>query len=156
MNRKVSYFSFLLHQKSCKKIKNSRKSIYLKIGKNWNVFLDGSKNLKKIHFFDRENFFSFFSNFQVNRFSQVFNFFTWFLMQKKAEISYFTIQKFFTPLTNFYPTFVTSKVEHIWVVNMKSEQTSRLKRWGTKTSEGGKNFWIFSSSIAAFICTKNH
>ena len=31
--------------------------------------------------------------------------FTWFLVQKKAEISYFTIQKFFTPLTSFLPHF---------------------------------------------------
>ena len=64
--------------------------------------------------------------------------------------------KVFYPLTSFYPTFVTSKVEHIWVVNMKSEQTSRLKKWGKKLVRGVKNFWIFSISISAFICTKNY
>ena len=47
LNRKVWYLSFLLHQKSCRNIKNLRKSIYFKIGKNekkisrpkkWNFF----------------------------------------------------------------------------------------------------------------------
>ena len=77
-------------------------------------------------------------------------------MKKKVEISYFTIQKFLPPSLVFYPTFVISKVEHIWVVNMKSEQTSRLKKWGKKLVRGVKNFWIFSISISAFICTKNY
>ena len=39
---------------------------------------------------------------------------------------------------------------------MKSEQTSRLKKWGKKLVRGVKNFWIFSISISAFICTKNY
>ena len=30
------------------------------------------------------------------------------------------------------------------------------KKSGVKTSEGGKKLWIFSSSISAFVCTKNH
>ena len=77
-------------------------------------------------------------------------------MQKKAEISYFTIQKFFVPALVFYPTFVTSKVEHIWVVNMKSEQTSRLKKWGKKLVRGVKNFWFGKYGISAFVCTKNY
>ena len=39
---------------------------------------------------------------------------------------------------------------------MKSDQTSRLKKWGKKLVRGVKNFWIFSISISAFICTKNY
>ena len=118
-------------------------------------FLDQKNEIFSNFCFQPKNI-SIFSKFQVNRFSRFFNIFTWFLVQKKAEISYFTIQKFLPPSLVFYPTFVTSKVEHIWVVNMKSEQTSRLKKWGKKLVRGVKNFWIFSISISAFICTKNY
>ena len=155
MNRKVWYLSFLLHQKSCKNIKNLRKSICLKIGKKWEKnFLDQKNEIFSNFCFHPKNI-SIFSNFQVNRFSRVFNIFTWFFVQKKAEISYFTIQKFFTPSLVFYPTFVTSKVEHIWVVNMKSEQTSRLEKWGKKLVRGVKNFWFRKFTVSASFCTKN-
>ena len=57
--------------------------------------------------------------------------------------------KVFTPLTNLLPHFLTSKdskVEHIWVVNMKSEQTSRLKKRGKKKLvRGWKTFGFFRS-----------
>ena len=76
----------------------------------------------------------------------------------KRKLRYHTLwfKSFLPPSLVFYPTFVTSKVEHIWAVNMKSEQTSRLKKWGKKLVRGVKNFWIFSISISAFICTKNY
>ena len=69
---------------------------------NIEIFFAWEVKIWKISLFWPRNFFL---NFQVNRFSRVFNIFTYFFVQKKAEISYFTIQKFFTPLTSFLPHF---------------------------------------------------
>ena len=44
--------------------------------------------------------------FHLHLFSRVFKIWQWFLVQKKAEYSYFEMVKFFTPLTSFLPPFI--------------------------------------------------
>ena len=63
-------------------------------------------------------------------------FFDNFLCKWKLRSRWKKSKSFLPPSLVFYPTFVTSKVEHIWAVNMKSEQTSRLKKWGKKLVRG--------------------
>ena len=89
-------------------------------------------------------------------FASFLRFFANFWCKRKLRFHTFQIKSFLPHSLVFYLTFVTSKVEHIWVVNMKSEQTSRLKKWGKKLVRGVKNFWIFSKSISVFIFKKNH
>ena len=43
--------------------------------------------------------------FHLHLFSRVLKIWQWFLVQKKAEYSYFEMEKFFTPLTSFLPPF---------------------------------------------------
>ena len=80
--------------------------------------------------------------FHLHLFSRVFKIWQWFLVQKKAEYSYFEMEKFFIPL--FYiGDSLKIEFEHA------NYQYSKQKR-------GVKNFCIFWSNISAFICTKNH
>ena len=55
---------------------------------------------------------SIFSNFQREIFSRFLKIFTWFFVQKKAENSYFTNQKFFTPSLVFYPLIWDLHIPH--------------------------------------------
>ena len=109
MNRKVGYLSFLFHKKLCKNIKNSRKSIYLKIGKNWNVFLVEAKIWKNFIFFVEKFFFSFFSNFQVIDFREFLIFLHNFLCKRKLRSHTLRFKSFLPPSLVFYPTFLALK-----------------------------------------------
>ena len=109
--------------------------------------MDQKKHDQKKVFLVRKFFNSIFSYFQEKIFSWILKLFT---CKRKVRMSTSWIKSFLPPSLVFYPTFVTSKVEHISVVNMKSEQTSRLKKWCKKLVRGVKNFWIFSSKIFVF------
>ena len=82
-------------------------------------------------------------------FSRVFKIWQWFLVQKKAEYSYFEMQKFFTPLTSFLPPF-------FYIEDSLKIEFEHANYQYSKQKRGVKNFCIFWSNISAFICTKNH
>ena len=80
--------------------------------------------------------------FHLHLFSRVFKIWQWFLVQKKAEYSYFEMEKFFTPLTSFLPPL-------FYVENSLKIDFEHSKHLIFKPKKGGKKFlhlkvWIFS------------
>ena len=61
------------------------------------MFFGWKQKFEKISFFGREIFFSFFSNFQANRFSRVFNIFTWFWCKRKLRYHTLRFKSFLPP-----------------------------------------------------------
>ena len=74
----------------------------------------------------------------------VFNIFLWFFVQKKAEVPYFSNQKFFTPLKSFLPPVFHSKTPHkiknFTLFNRLGRHLFQ-KRGVKKLSRRVKNFW---------------
>ena len=89
------------------------------------------------------------TKFHFELISRISKIFSWFFVQMKAEYSYFTNQKFFTPLTSFLPP-LFSLENSLW-----SDKSSNKKRVGKKLVRGVKNFWFVKYEYSAFICTKN-
>ena len=101
LNRKVWYLSFLLHKKLCKNNKNSRKSIYLKVGKYWN-FLGEVKIWKNFIVLAEKIFFSFFSIFKWIDFRKFLIFLHNFLCKRKLRYHTLRIKTFLPPSLVFY------------------------------------------------------
>ena len=73
-------------------------------------------------------------------------------MQKKAEIPYFTNQKFFTPSLVFYPHFPTLKWDYVKPASRMAYCVTHIwSKMGVKTSESGKNFWFVKYGMPAFF-----
>ena len=102
---KYEYSAFFCTKNHCHILKTRENS------HQWSatILKQWKKYFWKIDFWKFEIFKFFFCfkmvAFHWKLFSRVFKIWQWFLVQKKAEYSYFEMQKFFTPSLVFYPLF---------------------------------------------------
>ena len=105
------------------------------------IFLGEVKIWK--NFILTEKIFSQFFQFSSKSILVSFQFFHIFLCKRKLTYHTSRFKSNLFPSLVFYPNFLTSKVGYIWVLNVKSEQTSRLKKWGKKLARGWNTFEFF-------------